>query len=99
MRLYWGFPGGEDSVNFFNAQSTSRNAPRIDAGFTDSFNANVYLNLGLQYKPVDDFTFRLDAFNTLGWIDIELNKRNFILAVSDYRAEAPAVAFTAKYEF
>jgi outer membrane receptor protein involved in Fe transport len=98
LRLYWGFPGGEDASRFFNG-TTGGAVPRNDEGFTEAFDANVYLNLGLQYKPVPDFTFRLDAYNTLGWIDIKLNKRNFIPNVSEYRAEAAALAFTAKYEF
>lgn len=99
LRLYWGFPGAEDLANFFNGQTTKKSVPRTDAGFDDAFGVNAYLNLGLQYKPVEDYTFRLDAFNTLGWIDIDLNKRNFIPQVSDYRSEAPALAFTVKYEF
>lgn len=98
LRLYWGFPGAEDATRFSNGQ-TGGVGGKNDEGFTEAFDANVYLNLGIQYKPVEDYTFRLDAFNALGWIDIKLNKRNFIPQVSEYRAEAASLAFTVKYEF
>jgi hypothetical protein len=91
LRYYWGFPSGEDISRFFNGLMGSGPGavPLNGVGFTEAFDANAYLNLGLQYKPTSNVTFRFDASNTLDWIDIKLNIRNFIPQVSDCRAEAP----------
>jgi hypothetical protein len=41
----------------------------------------------------------LDFYNVLGWIDEDLNKRNYLNRLSEYRAEAAALALTARLEY
>ncbi len=104
LRIYWGFPGAEDLVDFNNLRfeergSSSQAIGLSDPGFDDFAGANIYLNLGLEFKASPFWSVRLDGYNLLGVFDSEINKRNFINRVSEYRAEAPALAVTARYSF
>ncbi len=104
LRVYWGFPGGLDQA-LHNAQilaDTGRaNASLglVDPGNTDPFQANVYWDCGLERRLTKSSAIRLDLYNILGWFDIDLNKRNYILRPSEWRAEAPAVALSGRFEF
>lgn len=64
---------------------------QADPGYDKAFGANIYLDFGYQRRLSDHWTWRLDLYNVLGWADIDLNKRNYINRVSDYRSEAAAV--------
>ncbi len=104
LRVYWGFPGGLDQA-LHNAQilaDTGRaNASLglVDPGNTDPFQANVYWDCGLERRLTKSSAIRLDLYNILGWFEIDLNKRNYILRPSEWRAEAPAVALSGRFEF
>lgn len=95
MRIYWQFPGMEDYTRYLYDQAPANYKP-TNEDWDDAFDGNYYLNLGLQYQPNDDLTFRVDGYNLLGIFDKDLNKRNY---VSDFRSHAPAVAFTVSYKF
>lgn len=100
LRVYWDFPGARDLTAFNNAQATpSGSIGFSDPGYEKAFRSNVYLNFGLQHKPWDDCIVRLDFYNVLGWIDQDLNKRNYINRVSEYRSEAASVALTVRVDY
>jgi hypothetical protein len=55
--------------------------------------------MGLERRLSERSAIRLDLFNILGWFDIDLNKRNYILRTSEWRAEAPAIAVSGRFAF
>ena len=104
LRVYWGFPGAKDQARhnqqIFDMTGTPNGSLAfVDPGHTDPFKANVYWNAGLERRFSDHFTVRADLYNILGWLDIELNKRNYILRPSEYRAEAAAVGISGRLVF
>ncbi len=104
LRVYWGFPGGKDLTEANNDFLAVTGRPRpfhplSDPGQDRAFEESVFLNLGLEHKPVDSLTIRLDAHNVLGWFDKGLNKRNYYVQVSEYRSEAAAFGLTARWSF
>ena len=102
---YWGYPGGEDMAQRNEAVWAARTAvgggskevPR-DPGYDDPWGPSIFVNAGLGYKPKDDLEIRFDAYNLLGWIDEELNKRIY-LGSSAYRSSAPAFGVSMRYKF
>jgi iron complex outermembrane receptor protein len=96
LRVYWAFPGARDLAQYNETLPTpSGSIAQADPGYDKAFEANVYLDLGYQRRLSKHFSWRVDLYNVLGWIDIDLNKRNFINRVSDYRPEAAAVGVSA----
>ncbi|MGA1980697.1 MAG: TonB-dependent receptor [Sedimentisphaerales bacterium] len=94
LRIYWGFPGLRDYANY--------DADRL--GYTleskDPYRGSYYLNLGLQYQPKKNLTFRIDGYNLLGIFSKDFNKRNYGGEGSaDFRDSAPAVGVSMTYKF
>jgi hypothetical protein len=100
LRVYWGFPGDQDLTSFNNSLPTPSGFLGLsDPGYRKAFRGSYFLNFGLQRKiGCDQGAIRLDLFNVLGWIDQDLNKRN-VLRRAYYRAEAPSVALSARWQF
>ena len=89
--------------NIFFADMADRNAENNgfgarDNGYNDPFGVSMYLNLGLDYKPTDNLSLRLDGHNLLGFIDEEFNKRLF-MGGSSYRSMAPSLSLSMRYKF
>jgi len=83
---YWGFPGSKDYLSLNNIT-----ANKID-------NANAYLDLSLIYSPIKQLSFGITGHYLLGLIDEDLNKRNYF-ETDTYRDQAPAISFTARYQY
>ncbi|MCV6637973.1 TonB-dependent receptor, partial [Candidatus Albibeggiatoa sp. nov. NOAA] len=96
-RIYWGFDGAKAFSDYNNANNTPYNRnPDND----DPYGASIFVNLGIQHQLNDNIKLRLDAYNILGWIDDTYNKRLFgFNAYGDYRAHAPALAATLRWQF
>ncbi len=96
LRVYWGFPGARDLAMYNEtlAPSYSGSIAQADPGYDKAFEANVYLDAGYQYRWTENLSWRFDLYNMLGWFDIDLNKRNYINRVADYRPEAAAAGLT-----
>jgi outer membrane receptor protein involved in Fe transport len=101
LRVYWAFPGARDLAQYNEtlAPAYSGSIAQADPGYDKAFEANVYLDAGYQYRWTKHITWRADLYNILGWIDIDLNKRNFINRVSDYRPEAAAAGLSATISY
>lgn len=95
LRVYWDFPGASDLAQYKNSQGEAV----TDPGFDDAFGTNAYLNFGLVYSPTTKLSIRFHAYNVLGWLDEDLNKRNYIMRPWEYRIEAPALAMSLQYSF
>jgi len=101
LQVYWGFPGGED-LGLYNALvlgGSSKSIALSYPGYTQSYMGNVYLNFGLERRPYENLVLRLDFYNVLGWLDKDLNKRNQVNRVSEYRAEAASIGISAQYGY
>jgi outer membrane receptor protein involved in Fe transport len=95
LRVYWGFPGADDLAAFNNTLPVISPAiAQADPGYTKASRANVYLDAGYQHRWNDHITWRADLYNLLGWFDIDLNKRNYINRVTEYRPEAAAAGLS-----
>ncbi len=104
LRIYWGFPGGQDLTEYNNIllDTTGTASPGLglsDPGYTKSFAGNYYLDFGFERRIRDRGALRLDLYNVLGWFDQDLNKRNYLNRLSEYRVEAAALALTVRLEF
>jgi len=98
-QLYWGFTGAEDQTEYNSENQATPWLGLADSGYSKAFRSNCYVDLGVEYQPLESLVVRFDAYNVLGWIDKDINKRNYIERVSDYRSEAAAVGVTLKYSF
>jgi len=101
LRIYWGRPGDEDLATFQNARFAAQGSAdrETDPGFKKSFLGSYFLNYALNYHYNQHITARLDLYNILGWLDKDINKRNFILQPGSYRDEAAAIAATVRFEY
>lgn len=99
--VYWGFPGSEDLANYNSFERTPGPgfAGLVDPGVNKPFGANVYLNMGAQHKFNNNIVGRLNLHNVLGWLDADLNKRNYRRIEDNYRSVAPAINLTLEYNF
>jgi iron complex outermembrane receptor protein len=102
LRAYWGFPGAKEltAYNAFLFASEGKPSPSLgltDPGFDKSFRGSCFVDLGLERKILcGRGVIRLDLYNVLGWFDIDLNKRNYLNRLSEYRSEAAAIAVSAR---
>ncbi|MFZ0035273.1 MAG: TonB-dependent receptor [Sedimentisphaerales bacterium] len=102
MRIYWGFPGMKDFNRYTHAQfvaGTGWPDTLADADWQRSYRAAPYLNLGLQYKPNKNLTFRVDGYYLLGMFNKDFNKRVYGGNNPTYHCSAPAVGFSMIYKF
>ncbi len=96
-RVYWGFQGGEDWGDYNNAEGDGPRYGYEEKG--EAFSGNYFVNLGLHKAVSNQLDIRFNAYNALGWIDKDYNKRNYIKRSSDYRVEAASVALDVSYRF
>lgn len=97
---YSGFPGGEDYAKYAATLiSPPSGVPRSDPGYDTPYGPNLYVNMGLEWRPNDHWTVRLDGYNLAALFDRSLSKRNYILRTSEYSEEPAAVAISITYRF
>lgn len=103
VRVEWSFPGDEDFLKYRNdnPQNGPGTPPSSVAGWDEPYGPSVFVNMGCEYRFNNNATLRLDAYNVLGWIDRQLNKRGYLGGIweGQYRAEAAALGITFRYEF
>ncbi|WP_374513139.1 TonB-dependent receptor plug domain-containing protein [Niveibacterium sp.] len=105
VRVFWGYPGSQDTTQATNDINNKiiagpySSTAVSDPGYTDSFKEAVFLDLGASCRVFGHDTVALNAYNVLGWVDSKYNKRMYLIDVSNYRAEAPAVALTYRHAF
>lgn len=102
LRVHWGFPGARDHAEWSEKEA----APvypwwrRYSLGYTKPFEPAAFFDLGLNYQVSKNLEARIDAYNILGWFNIDWNKRMYLSSVpGNYRSEAPAFAFSLSYKF
>ena len=95
-RIYWAFPGAQDYSDYHEAEG---DAARFGYDDDTAFGGSYFVNTGLHYQATEKLTLRLNAYNILGWIDKDYNKRSYIKRFADYRSEAASVALELSYKF
>jgi outer membrane receptor for ferrienterochelin and colicin len=98
LRVMGRFQGAEDYAAYNNEVHMGRNQSQTD-GRTDAFAGNIYMNSGLMYQVASRFDVDLRLHNLLGWIQPDLNKRNFYGRLAGYRLEAPGVSVRLNMRF
>lgn len=98
-RIYWGFPGMKDYSRYEEeyTRTTSGHTSYMQDGWERAFRGSYFTNLGIQYQPKKNLTFRLDGYYLLGVFNKDFNKRNY--GGADYRSHAAAVALSMTYRF
>ncbi len=102
LQIYWGFTGAHDQTRYNNKEGTFPTSTGLglsDPDYDKAFKGNYYLNLGSEIQFNQHWSTRLDLYNILGWIDKDLNKRNFTERVSEYRSEAASAGISLRYSF
>lgn len=111
-RFSRGFDGAEDLAKHINLQdpgfintnvtpnaATASNTPQSQPGYTTPYGANLYWNVGLEYRPTENWTLRIDGYNLAELFDDTLSKRNYFFRMSEFSVEAASLALSAKYKF
>lgn len=99
LRAYWGYPGAIDLADYNAAELGEHQGFALYDDSKRAFEESVHLNLGAEYRPNDNTSVKLHAYNILGIFDDELNKRNTLNAVGMYRVEPPAAALSVNIRF
>lgn len=95
---YWGFPGASDYADYAYNETGNTDWTYGD-GSQKAFKSSFYLNAGLEYRPTESLSFKVDAHNILGWFDKDYNKRNYYFNMGTYRQEAAAISMRLEYSF
>lgn len=97
---YSGFPGAQAYANYNASLSKPvSGAPLSDPGFSTPYGPNLYVNVGVEFRPSDRWTFRLDGYNLAELADTTLSKRNYYFRLSEFSVEPASMAFSARYRF
>jgi outer membrane receptor protein involved in Fe transport len=97
---YYGFPGAQDYANYNASLSKPMSGlPYSDPGYSTPYGPNLYVNLGLEYRPSENWTLRVDGYNLAGLADPTLSKRNYYFRLSEFSLEPASLAVSARYRF
>jgi iron complex outermembrane receptor protein len=97
---YSGFPGAKDYANYAATLPNPPSAvPLSDPGYTTPYGPNLYVNLGLEYRPSEKWSIRLDGYNLAALADQTLSKHNYILRMSEFSVDPASMAVSIRYRF
>jgi len=97
---YSGFPGAQAYADYNRSLAKpSSGAPLSNPGYTTPYGPNLYVNLGVEYRPSEHWTLRLDGYNLAALADKTLSKRNYYFRLSEFSEEPAALTVSARYRF
>jgi hypothetical protein len=97
---YGGFPGAHDYAKYSaSLASPPSGVPLSSPGNTLPYGPNVFWNLGLEFRPSEHWTLRVDGYDLAALFDPTISKRNYILRESEFSVQPAAVALSVKYSF
>ena len=97
---YYGFPGAQDFARYNAAQGSPLSGlPYSDHGDSTPYGPNLYVNLGIEFRPSTNWTIRVDGYNLAGLADSTLSKRNYYFRLSEFSEEPASVTVSARYKF
>ena len=94
---YSGFPGADHYAA--TLASPPGGVPLSAPGYTAPYGPNMYLNCGIEFRPNEHWTFRLDGYNLMALDDPFLSKRNYMLRGSEFSVQPAALGLMARYSF
>jgi outer membrane receptor protein involved in Fe transport len=98
--FYSGFPGAKDYADYARTFANPPSAmPVSDVGYDDPYGANLYVNLGLEFRPSKHWTIRVDGNNLAALADQTLSKRNYYFRLSEYSVQPASVTLSARFTF
>ncbi|GAA6134766.1 hypothetical protein NBRC116188_15550 [Oceaniserpentilla sp. 4NH20-0058] len=83
--------------NLYENNNSLTSLPRTD-GSGRAFESRYYWDLSVQYH-VKNMQIGIFAYNVLGWLDQDLNRRNVFGRSGQYRLEAPSISTSLQYQF
>jgi iron complex outermembrane receptor protein len=97
---YYGFPGAQAYANYNASLGTPMSGlPYSDPGYKTPYGPNLYVNLGLEFRPSEHWTIRLDGYNLAALADTTLSKRNYYFRLSEFSVEPASLTVSARYRF
>ncbi|MGD1018276.1 MAG: TonB-dependent receptor plug domain-containing protein [Verrucomicrobiia bacterium] len=97
---YSGFPGAQAYANYnASLDKPVSGAPLSSPGYSTPYGPNLYVNLGVEYRPSDHWTIRLDGYNLAALADETLSKRNYYFRLSEFSVEPASMTISARYRF
>jgi outer membrane receptor protein involved in Fe transport len=97
---YSGFPGARDYADYARTVASPPSAvPLSDAGYTAPYGPNLFINLGVEFRPSDAWLVRLDAYNLAALADETLSKRNYYFRLSEFSVQPASLALSLRYRF
>ena len=103
LRIFWGMDGAQDMADYnkdLNLPLYEQYIlPYYDDGHTTAFGESIYLNTAFIYNVTKQMVLSLNAYNILGLINEDYNKRNFFQTTSQYRDMAPSLSVGLEYKF
>lgn len=97
---YYGFPGAQDYANYNNSLGTPLSGlPYSDPRYNTPYGPNLYVNLGLEFRPSEHWTIRMDGYNLAALADTRLSKRNYYFRLSEFSVEPASFTVSARYRF
>ncbi len=95
---YSGFPGARDYADYAATLSNPPSAvPLSDPGYDEPYGPNLFVNLGLEYRPSPRWTLRIDGHNLAALADKTLSKRNAYFRLSEFSVQPATLALTVRY--
>ncbi len=99
LQITWKLKGAEDMANYNRDSLASHVAWDLSDNATTSHKPSAYLNAGYVYKITDKLKASFFAYNLLGLIDEDLNKRVEFQKTSHYRIQPVAFKLRVDIDF
>jgi len=102
LQIFWGIPGAVDMADYNMDTLSSSGAAYyrlpIYTDGTRAFGESAYFNTSVEYKLSKSTKLSLHGYNLLGYLDEDLNKRNYFKQTSHYIDVAPSFALFLNYK-
>jgi len=102
LQIFWGIPGSVDMADYNRDTFADSGASyyRLPV-YTDgkrAFEESAYFNTSIEYKLNKSTKLSLHGYNLLGYLDEDLNKRNYFNQTSHYIDVAPSFSLFLNYK-
>jgi outer membrane receptor protein involved in Fe transport len=97
---YSGFPGAQNYANYAaTLVNPPAGVPLSDPGYSTPYGPDVYWNVGLEFRPDDHWTFRVDGYDLAYLFDRNTSKINEILRESEFSTLPASLGVSVRYKF
>lgn len=97
---YSGFPGAQDFARYAATLQTVPSAmPFSDPGYTTPYGPDLFINTGVEFRPVPHWSFRADGYNLAALGDKTLSKRNYYFRMSEFSVQPASATLSLHYHW